>query len=97
VSRGVSGGHEIGKKWAITSAEHDELKRVKKLDEVSQEWRRDGVEVDMRQLTEAINDDGPATGQEAEKLAELLFGCEDPDEALIRGFIDGAVEVFDDV
>jgi hypothetical protein len=86
----------IGKNWALTLAEHDWVVRVKKLDESAEEGCQHSVEIDMQQLTEAINGED-ASWADAVELAQQLFGCDDPSEAMIRGFIDGALEVLNDL
>lgn len=87
--------HAIGKKWALESADYRALIRIEKLQQVGSELQQHGMEVDMRQLAEAIN--GDASWSDATEVSQRLFDCDDPSTETIRGFIDGVLEVLSDL
>jgi hypothetical protein len=85
-------GVAIGKEWALDRCSYDELERVAKLAEAIEQ----GAAIDLLGLARAYcNDD--CNRSDANALMEDLFGREEPDEALIRGFIEGAAEVLNKV
>ena len=83
-------GTAAGKLWALEVAEYDELAKVAALND---NYR---PTPGARELAEAVGRDCPDWSEAAEEM-EGLFGCKDPSESLIQGFIDGAIEVFNDI
>jgi hypothetical protein len=85
-------GVAIGKEWALDRSSYDELERVAKLAEAIEQ----DAEIDALGLARAYcNED--CNRSDTNALMEDLFGREEPDEALIRGFIEGAAEVLNKV
>lgn len=78
-------GISVGKKWALETAKYDQLANVAGFS--------DALTPDTRALAEALGCDSPSW-KEASQEMESIFGNDDPSEVLIRGFIDGAAEVF---
>lgn len=82
-----------GKQWALNVAEFDELERVAAL--------RDHATTTKGELSyalaAAILDDDRPSGRDVSELFEQILGRAEPSDEEARGFIDGAIEVFDQV
>lgn len=89
LDRDEAEGVELGKRWALEAAEFDELERVAKL-ELSAECDH------AIELAAAIFGDD-FSHHDASDVLEPIFGTEVPAEWKVRGFIDGAIEVFNEV
>lgn len=84
-------GHAAGKEWALNVADYEELERVAKID-VDIEIDADGF---AKTLASAfLDDEGPSWSETSETM-EALFGRASPTIAEVRGFINGATEVYD--
>jgi hypothetical protein len=94
-------GHSAGRKWAMEDADYGELVRVV-------EWSRengdawDGVEWNAPfgaagWLYAAIEDDGRPLNDDVEAFWESVAQSDSPTDEFVRGFVEGVVEVWDEV
>jgi hypothetical protein len=88
-----------GKRWALENAEYEELKAVAELasqpDEV---WRGEPDAYGWgRMLLDAIHGEGEWTRSDLEDFCSASVGSKYPEAYQVRGFIEGAAEVFDKV
>lgn len=90
--RQLAAGKKAGTKWAESQAEYFELVAVASFDADA----RDG-ELDRDSLQWLIDPDGETDPREWAEFWETHYGRGKPSEAFIRGFIDGATEVYDAV
>ena len=85
-----------GKTWALEVAEFDQLERVAGLDpdefcgQPSAYGWGDG-------LVAAVNGDESVQREEIEAFCEQHLGVDYPDAEQVAGFVEGAIEVFDEV
>lgn len=77
----------LGRKWAFESANYGELERVAKID-ISDEVRE-------KDLAKAILGNSDAYGEPG--ILVSIFDTKEPSLDMVAGFIDGAVEVFNEV
>ncbi len=89
MDRDEAEGVEIGKRWALETAEFDELERVSKLEPF------DGWDPAM-ELAAAIQGDD-FLPRDASDVLQPIFDTESPSEWTVLGFIDGAGEVLNEV
>jgi hypothetical protein len=90
--RQLAAGNEVGTKWAKTQAEFFELVAVANFDPDA----HDG-ELDRDTLQWVIDPDGETGPREWAEFWETHYGRGKPSDAFIRGFIEGATEVYDAV
>jgi hypothetical protein len=90
--RQLAAGKKAGTKWAEAQAEYFELVGVASFDPDV----HDG-ELNCDTLQRLIDPDGETDRREWAEFWETLYGRGRPSEAFIRGFIDGATEVYDAV
>ena len=88
--RELATGKEVGSKWAKTKAEYFELVAVASFDPDT----HDG-ELDCDTLQRQIDPDGETDPREWADFWETYYGRGRPSDAFIRGFIEGATEVYD--
>ncbi|MGC8591321.1 hypothetical protein [Acidithiobacillus sp.] len=86
-------GHAAGKRWALESAEYDDVVRV--VSNTSEGW-------DMRSLVEVTSGDEPASWDDAVEFWEnwaggILPEDEDITSAFIKGFREGVQEIYDEI
>lgn len=88
-------GVAAGKQWALEVAEYDQLKRVAELDpdEIYGECK-DAFGWGA-QIVFAV--DGNADRGDIARFCEEHLGVADPGPELVAGFVEGAIEVFDEV
>ena len=93
-------GVAAGKQWALHRAEYDQLERVARVDgEMLDQWydRPNGHQGAATLLAQMILDDQAPSWQEVTEEMEALFRRTDPTIAEIRGFFQGACDVYDQV
>jgi hypothetical protein len=88
----LAAGKEVGTKWAKTEAEYFELVAVASFDPSARDR-----EPDRDTLQWLIDPDGETGSREWGEFWENYYGRGEPSEAFIRGFIEGATEVYDTV
>jgi hypothetical protein len=93
-------GVRIGKTWALETAEYDELERVAQVDgEVLDQWfgQPDAHLGAAKLLAQMILDDQTPSRDEVAVQMDRIFSRKAPTLAEIRGFFEGAGEIFDQV
>src|SRR5205085_633707 len=90
--RQLEAGKEVGRKWATSEAEYHELKAVGDFDADS--WPH---EVQQDTLGRLIDPDGETSPEEWAEFWDTHYGRGKPSSAFIRGFIDGATEIYDEI
>jgi hypothetical protein len=90
--RQLAAGKEVGTRWAKTDAEYYALVAVASFDPDT----RDG-ELDRDILQWLIGPDGETDPRDWAEFWETHYGRGKPSDAFIRGFIEGATEVYDEV
>jgi hypothetical protein len=91
-NRQLAVGKEEGTKWARTQAEYFELVAVASFDPDARQR-----ELDRDTLQLLIDPDGETDPREWMEFWESHYGRGEPSDTFIRGFIDGATEVYDAV
>lgn len=84
-------GKSAGAEWAKTRAEYSQLLALESADERS--WADECGDLCV-QLFRVVGD---PDYEDFRDWAGGLFGAEQPNNAFIRGFVEGALEVFDEV
>jgi len=88
--RQLAAGKDVGTNWARTEAEYFELVAVASFDPNA----RDG-ELERDTLQRLIDPDGVMSPHEWAEFWYVHYGRGKPSGAFIRGFIEGATEVYD--
>jgi hypothetical protein len=90
--RQFAAGKEVGTKWAKSEAEFFELVAVASFDPDAHDR-----ELNRDTLQWLIDPDGEMDPREWAEFLETHYGRGKPSDAFIRGFIEGATEVYDAV
>lgn len=91
-ARQLEAGKEVGRKWAKTDAEYFELAAVARFDPDA--WNDD---IGRDTLEGLIDPDGETHSDEWAEFWETHYGRGTPSDAFVRGFIEGAREVYDEI
>jgi hypothetical protein len=92
-ARQLESGKEIGRKWAKMEAEYHELAALAEFDV---DIYPDNTKIDPELLANVIDPDGE-NPREWEEFWEDHYGVDTPSDAFLRGFIEGATEVFKEI
>lgn len=86
-------GKTSGNRWAKEEAEYDELERIAEFDETGED------DPDVETLQRLIDPTGEmiATSYGSWFVFWEKYGHRDPTDAFARGFVEGAIEVYDEV
>jgi hypothetical protein len=90
--RQLASGKEVGAKWAKTEAEYYELVAVAEFD--PDEYPK---ELDRDSLQWLIDPDGETDPRTWHEFWDTHYGRGKPSEAFIRGFVEGATEIYDEI
>jgi hypothetical protein len=90
--RQLTAGKEVGARWAKKEAEYFELRFVADFDPDSRD-----KELDCRTLEWLIDPDGVTDSYSWAEFWETHYGRGQPSDAFIRGFIEGAAEVYNEI
>ena len=88
--RQLAAGRKVGARWAKTTAEYYELVPVARFDP-------DDRELDRDTLQWLIDPDGETDPREWAEFWDIHYGRGKPSDAFIRGFIEGATEVYHEI
>jgi len=92
-------GFALGKQWAADHADYEQLKAVAALADEPDEWWEGEPSAFgwCHPLMDAINGEGEWDRQDVEGFGEKHMGREYPGASTVRGFVQGAAEVFEKV
>lgn len=96
--RELAEGVAAGKRWALEDANYEELERVAAIDADESAWVGEPSAYGWGHgLSDAILGEGQWNRGDCESLCDQRFGKEYPSSDLVRGFVLGAQEVFEQV